>query len=529
MGVVVESEPPGVVVPVKSRVPGKRELLRQTLLTASSAVLVTLASPPFDWSWLGWIGLAPLWIALLDSSRQGGRVRVPFWLGFLHGFVHLLLLVPWFGAFSPAGYPVAAAYWGLISGALSALAVFVIRRLPPVWHPPVLGAAWVLIEWGRAQGTLAFPFGMLASTQHDHLPVLQMLDLTGAYGLTFLMALISAALAGGVIGQSRAALGWAIAGIVLAGAMSLRGVMILGSPAPSSESVSVAVVQSSESHRVSGAAVECVSPAWEYDERTRQVLREQTDLVLWPESARTDDVVHSDATRAGFHRLLNASGAHLLTGSFVRDEASDQTTNSGVMFSPGGEVLGSYAKVLIVPFGEYLPLRPLLRWTEALGMPSTDLKAGKEFRPLPWARGRVGVSICFESAFGNVSRAHVRQGANLLAILTSDGWQGRESAGLQHAAFTPLRAIENRRSVARAAATGVSELVDPYGRIMQLIPIHTKGSARAVLPLRSDLTLSTRLGDWPVLLSALILGAALIARRRMPRSSGSDDTPAGRS
>jgi apolipoprotein N-acyltransferase len=175
-------------------------------------------------------------------------------------------------------------------------------------------------------------------------------------------------------------------------------------------------------------------------------------------------------------------------------------------------VLGQYAKVLIVPFGEYLPLRPLLRWTERLGMPSEDLQAGKEWTPLTWERGRVGVSICFESAFGPVSREHVARGANLLAVLTSDGWAGRRAAGLQHASFAPLRAVENRRTVARAAATGVSQLIDPYGRPHRVLPMFTKGVAVADLPLRTDLTLYTRLGDWPVCLAWLLLVGAPVLR-----------------
>jgi apolipoprotein N-acyltransferase len=191
------------------------------------------------------------------------------------------------------------------------------------------------------------------------------------------------------------------------------------------------------------------------------------------------------------------------------------------MLSPQGRVLGQYAKVLIVPFGEYLPLRPLLRWTERLGMPSEDLLAGKQWTPLSWTRGRVGVSICFESAFGAVSRAHVRQGANLLAVLTSDGWAGRKAAGLQHASFAPLRAVETRRSVARAAATGVSQLIDPYGRPHRALPMFTKGVAVVDLPLRSDLTPFVQLGDWPVGLSWLLLAGLPLARalagRRRPR------------
>jgi apolipoprotein N-acyltransferase len=181
------------------------------------------------------------------------------------------------------------------------------------------------------------------------------------------------------------------------------------------------------------------------------------------------------------------------------------TTNAAAMLSPHGQVLGQYAKVLIVPFGEYLPLRPLLHWTTNYGMPEEDLRGGERWAPVRWDRGAIGVSICFESAFGHVSRRYVNQGANLLAILTSDGWAGRTAAGLQHASFAPLRAVETRRGIARAAATGVSQLIDPYGRPLESIAMFERGIAVGELPLRSDVTLYARLGDWPVGLSALIL------------------------
>ncbi|MBM3460009.1 MAG: apolipoprotein N-acyltransferase, partial [Armatimonadetes bacterium] len=176
---------------------------------------------------------------------------------------------------------------------------------------------------------------------------------------------------------------------------------------------------------------------------------------------------------------------------------------------------GQYAKVLIVPFGEYLPLRPLLSWTERLGMPDRDLLPGRDWKPLSWPGGKVGVSICYESAFGPVSRRMVDQGAGLLAVLTSDGWVGRTSAGYQHAAFAPLRAVECRRAVARAAATGVSQLIDPHGRVIGALPMFEKGVLLGRLPLRADRTFYSYVGDWPVGLSwGVLLAAAYRSRRK---------------
>lgn len=531
------------------------------LATALSAWLLTLAAPPANQGWLGWIALIPFFWALLRTTlqplrRSGLEARGPalnaFFLAFLHGFLYLLFLVPWFGAFSPAGYPVAAAYWGLLSAGAMAATVVAIRRAPVALIPAILASGWTALEWLRAQGTLAFPWGTLAATQYQNLAILQMLDLCGAYGLSFLMALLAGAAATAVQGTGGSGkrealsleappgsgippnpqhptpntptdllgsvgLSWGLATLLVIGLLMLRSVWVMAGAKAPGEKVRVALVQASESRKTSGAAVECVSPLEEYEARTKTALQSGAELVVWPESACEGDAVNNPQVRRRLSDLLWGSRAHLLVGSFVEERQSRMTTNASVMLSPQGRILGQYAKVLIVPFGEYLPLRPLLSWTERLGMPAEDLRAGDKWAPVSWERGKVGVSICFESAFGFISRQHVNQGANLLAVLTSDGWAGRDTAGLQHAAFAPLRAVETRRSVARAAATGVSQLIDPYGRPIQELAMFKKGVVIGELPLRTDLTLYSRLGDWPVALAWLLLAGTLVRGLRPRR------------
>ncbi|MFN3651718.1 MAG: apolipoprotein N-acyltransferase [Armatimonadota bacterium] len=496
---------------------------------ALSALLLNLACPPYDLAWLAWPALVPLFLALLrfgapeEPGTRGARAaRMPFALGFTWGFVFLLLHVPWFAGFSPAGYPVAAAYWGVLGGLVCLAAVTIQRAAPLRWTPMVFASAWVLFEWLRAQGTLAFPWGTLSVTQYRALPLLQMLDLTGSYGLSFLMALTAAGAACAALYPGNAPVrklrvvgaGWAGVALLLVAGGVVRGNSILAQPTNTEGSARVAVIQASHSVKSSGVEVVTVSPPGEYAARTREAIRAGADLVVWPESASQEDGVNDPYVRQHLAGLVAGTETHLLAGSFIEDLPSGMLTNAAAMFAPTGEVTGQYAKVLIVPFGEYLPLRPLLSWTERLGMPPNDLRAGTGWNPVPWSGGAVGISICFESAFGYVSREMVNRGANLLAVLTSDGWAGRSAAGLQHAAFAPLRAVETRRSVARAAATGVSQLLDPHGRPLESIPMFTKGFAVAELPLRTDLTLYARLGDWPVLLAAACLALLAISARR---------------
>jgi apolipoprotein N-acyltransferase len=302
-------------------------------------------------------------------------------------------------------------------------------------------------------------------------------------------------------------------------AAAVRGAWLLSQPQPTAPKARVAVVQASESRRSEGVEVVCISRLEDYLGWTRRAIREGAELVVWPESAAEDDVVHDPRARARVEELLGGTKAYLLAGSFVLHSPSGLLENAAVMFPPGGAEVSQYAKVLIVPFGEYIPLRPLFGWMEQMGVLPEDRHAGSRWDPLPWARGTVGVSICFESAFGYVSRGLANRGASLLTFLTSDGWVGRTAVAYQHAAFAPLRAVENRRAIARAAATGVSQLLDPYGRPIRSVPLFEKGTAIAELPLRTDRTLYSWLGDWPVGLSWAILALAAAFTRARKRLS----------
>ncbi len=497
-------------------------------LVAGSAGLLALATPPADLGWLGWLVPLPLFFFFAgELGRPAGefRLRRVFGGGWLWGCLCLLFLATWFAAFAPPGYLAAGVYRGVLSGAVFAGSTALCRRVRSAWWPPVLASGWVLVEWLYAQGALAFPWGTLAATQHRAPLVLQMLDLCGAYGLSFLMALTAAALALLLVGWRRSSETHRAGKLWLAGTAALlvlllgRAALILAAPGGGSETVRLALVQASHSEATTVASVECVSNFEDYAQWTRTALAEKPELILWPEAACKDDAAREAWTQVRLRDLTRGTGTHLLVGSFVVDPDSGQDTNAAVMLSPEGAVLGQYAKVRIVPFGEYLPARPLLGWTVAMGMPATDLAPGRSWTPVPWPRGRVGVSICFESAFGDISRRLVLGGANMLAILTSDGWVGREAAGLQHAAFAPLRAVETRRGVARAAATGISELIDPYGRPIRTLAMFRQGVVTGELPLRTDITPYVRLGDWPVTLAALILAAAALAGTRRRYSS----------
>lgn len=506
--------------------------LRVILPGIAAAGLLAIATEPFALSLAAWIAPLPLfWVLAQPKVRR----REAFATGFAYGFTALLTIATWFSAFTWIGYLCAAVYWGLMAGLVFALAITSAKGFPALARPLTLPAGWVVIEWLRTQGMLNFPWGSLSATQSKALPVLQVLDLVGAFGLSFLMALPSAGLAywfarrrtgqtsptgrtepsgdGATPGKL-----WFAVGLALIAAAWVRGEWLLRQTPPQTPTVRAGAVQASRSYKADGVEVVCLSDFNDYMAGTADAIQRGAEIVMWPESTCTDDAIHSTGVRERLQSLARQSKTHLLVGSFIEDRKSGKTTNGSAFYDDQGDLIGQYGKVLIVPFGEYLPLRPLLSWTPAKDLLSEDLAPGDGFNAVAWAKGKIGVSICYESAFGFISRRYVQQGANLLTVLTSDGWADRNSAGLQHAQFAPLRAVECRRSIVRAAATGRSEMIDPYGRALQSQAMFTQGVLVQDLPLRTDRTVYSYLGDWPIAMSWLILIWGLLAVLRRGRS-----------
>jgi apolipoprotein N-acyltransferase len=501
-------------------------------LALLSGLLLPLCFPAFDLGWLVWLALVPLFLALLGSpapalSRDGSpglqrpTLRQGTGLGFVAGAVFLGGHLYWVWIFGWYAWLALTLYQALWIALFGALAVVLLRRVPPGLEPPVMAAAWTVVEWARSLGLLGLTWGDLAVSQHRTLPVLQMLDWTGPWGLTFLIALVNASVAGAVSGQQSAVsrgAGWRwLAGaLVVVGLLTARGAWLLAAPAEGGggrsnpghqpETLPVAVVQGNIDQDVLWDA-EFVRRALSAHARlTLAAARHGARLVVWSETSLPGELRHDPVLRAAVSGLARAAKAELIVGS--NDHIGRRAYNRAFLVDRQGWLRGGYAKRQLVPYGECVPLRPWLPFLEKLHVTAFDLTPGEGFYPL---RGehRLGCVICFESAFPHISRAMAGKGAEILVEVTDDTWFGRTAAAAQHAAMAPLRAVETRRSLARATATGISTLVDDHGRVRRQLGLFQEGYLLARLPLRREITPYVRLGDWPVLLSLLICAATL--------------------
>ena len=502
----------------------------------ASGILLALSFPKFGHGAVGFIALVPLFVAL--SGWNGRRGHYPgvtprrgFGLGLIAGFVHFAATVYWTGAtvqtFGGLPWPVAVFVTGLLAlymatfiGGVGAITALFIRRfgLPAVLLAP---PAWVALEYVRGHLFGGFPWIPLGNTMITLLPVVQLASLLGVYGLSLFVAFVNAGFAVVALASGRTRMIAAVATFAMIAAVSVWGGqrMAANSLVLNGTPIRVGLIQANI------AQVDKWNPSREgmiverYLQLTRQAVEAGADFLLWPESAvpfEFDEDPKAEVIRA----LVRASGKPLLLGSDELEAgAGGHSYNSAFMLDPAGSTAAVYRKIHLVPFGEYVPFQQVLFFVGPLVEAVSAFSAGSQVTMLPVNGHMASTAICYEVTYPELMREAVRNGSELLTTITNDAWYGESSAAYQHFEMASMRAVEQGRYLVRSANTGISGIVDPYGRVL----IRTKlfetaavvGEARFV----QDKTLYARIGDLVAFVSAaltaLVLVAALLFRRRV--------------
>ena len=380
-------------------------------------------------------------------------------------------------------------------------------------------AVWVATEFARGTLFTGFPWVLLGYSQVEVLPVAQAASIVGVYGLSFLVALVSAAatFALGPRPHRFVPLGVALgllAVIAVWGAGRVRTAPLtrLG------EEVRVGVVQGNVPQEQKWDGMHRQQIFERYLALTKAAAAEGARLVVWPESATPFMYLEDANGRAALQATVRESGASLLFGSDqIERDASPRFFNSAFLVASDGQTLGVYRKTHLVPFGEYVPLRTLLFFAAPLVEAVGDFSAGESVAPLSLGAARVGVAICYEIVFPSLVRESVELGSTLLTTLTNDAWYGWSSAPFQHFAQARMRAIENGRYLIRAANTGISAIVDPYGRAVTRSALFETRLLVAPVRLLSERTIYARIGDVVAYASVAITGLAYALARRAPQ------------
>jgi apolipoprotein N-acyltransferase len=491
-------------------------------LVAGGAVLLLFAYPPFHLIIPSFVALVPavLLIADAEADRRPLRRRLVqgFWFGFLANGLILYWMVVALWHFTPAiaaGYLATVIVLALYTAGVFALAGWT-TRATGVSVLIALPVFWTAMDWliGH-QGDIRFPWLGLGTSLTGYPVLVQIAEVVGARGVTFLLVLANAALALAWLERRdpRRAwfnMGWVVTGVLLSGAFGLWR----QSSIPLRTLGTVAVIQPNIGFDEkwadqSGELIFAKTLA----QADSMIQAGRPDLVVWPEAAVPGYLRQRSEWAERIAALSRAARASQLVGAldFAPNPASDgyRIYNSAFLFDSLGrwDVHPVYHKQYLVPITEKVPFVPS-KWFDlpffgsfAEGGPGPVYEAGI---------GRFGVIICYESIFENLSRDYRRRGADFLVNITNDAWFGRTAATYQHAAHLVMRAIENRVGIARAANTGISEFVDPLGRQSARTGLYVEAAASRPLVTAGVLTLYTRLGDW-VGLTALLGGAVLSA------------------
>ncbi len=544
------------------------------VLTLLSAFLMTIALPSFvsldGFPFLGWIALVPLLVAV-RSARFGHGV---FYI-IVFGVLSTLLTNYWLATFSLVSLQITGGIFFVyfLFFAPISLAMY---RLAGRGRVPVFPLAFSLVVYLRSSGFLGFPWALPGHTQYSVIPLIQIAEVTGVWGISFVVLLGNAALAeligsivdaparsfqfrhriekerGPSLRHSLAALAGTAATV---GAVLLLGTILLavnsGTDVPE-RTVRVAQIQQNNDPRRT-----------DY-ERTFDTLQRLTDgalqadpdIIFWSETAFVPNIRRwgQDRSVRRFNRLVNEFlsyqdelGRWLLTGNDdyerVMDEDGAETErlnyNAAVLFDDQGRRRETYRKIRLVPFTEHFPYRDAFPWVYNLLLEYDVMfwTEGSEMTVFEHPLMRFSTPICYEDVFPDYVRRFVLAGAEVLANISNDYWSLAEVQAKQHFVAGMFRAVENRRPVIRTTSSGLTGYVDEMGRIKATAPYFEEVAIVTDVVIRENQprTFYTRAGDFFPFVSAgglvlMLLGAVVkgISSRRSHKSGASAASPANR-
>lgn len=478
-------------------------------LALLSGLLLALAFPKFEVAGLAWI--APgLMLASAAGLRRGGVFRIGFIAGLIYHMVALywILLIPmglpWKGIVV-LGWILLSAYCALYQGAWVWLVWRIfpdrgtessdgilgsLRMIGSVSSPARIvwglfgGVAWVALEMIQARFITGFPWGLLGVSQYQMLPLIQVVSITGIYGISFLLVWVSMGLlcAGAILlsepARRRTWVADLFLPVVLIALLFAMGMhRILHTPAVPGE-IRAALIQPSIPQTMIWDPNEQQTRFQQVLELSRKALAEQpkADLLVWPEAAVPGVFLWDTNTAGGktvFEWITEFAREHQIWLVMGADDAEPfpdgrvNYYNSSFLVSPQGEVLSKYRKRRLVIFGEYVPFSRWIPFLSKMVQSEGEFTPGKEpvaFR-MPSLKIVTSVLICFEDIFPHLVREYAQPDTDFLLNLTNNGWFGESASQWQHAASAMFRAVENNLPLVRCANNGLTCWVDRNGRM----------------------------------------------------------------
>ncbi|MGZ4130759.1 MAG: apolipoprotein N-acyltransferase, partial [Actinomycetota bacterium] len=484
-------------------------------VAAVSGLALSLSLPPAGLGWMAF--LAP--IPFLWTLRGAGIARRAA-LGAVFGFAYFGAVLYWLLLFGLMGWTALSLVSAGFVAAFAVLAPVVTRPGRPVLSAIGLAALWTVLEWVRGAWPLGgFGWGQLGSTQTNEAFLLRLAPITGVWGMSFVVLAAAALLLGALDrfpDSRRGAASLALIGVAIVLLPALIPVVrATGRPVRIAE-LQVDVRRAGSAN----AAAEDRSVALMNAAEHRRLAGDPPDLAVWGEGALDPQAFSDPATMTAVRSAIGTVGVPTLAGAVTESPTGVQRTET-VLFDGSGRIVDRYAKVHLVPFGEYVPWRDELSWISALRQIPVDRIPGHTIRAVS-VNGLppFGTPICYENSFPSIERSFVRAGARFLVLTINNASYEETAASRQHLVMSQLRAAETGRWIVHAAVSGVSAFIEPSGRVVAQTQLFRDEILRRTIRASDAMTPYVRLGDWvPALSFVVVLGFALvprIRRRRLP-------------
>jgi len=482
-----------------------------------SAAFLILCYPRFNLVWLAPVALTPLLLAVLRERRPWRR----FWLGWTTGAVYWCGVCYWvqivLAVHGDMGKGLAWAMFALFCvakalhmGVFAVLAGILMRRW---WAVPAVAAWWVTVE--VTHGPLGFAWLTLGNAGVDMGIPMRLAPYTGVYGLSFVFAMMAAALALAIVRRPRRELLWLTPLLLLP--------LLPAMPAPEPGREAALLVQSNISETQEWTPEILVQTVREQAALTlRGALQpgvRRPSILVWPEVPAPYYYEEDTGFREYVDNLARTAQAHLLLGT-VAHTPKGAPLNSAELISPSGNAVTRYDKVNLVPFGEFVPW-PFGYLAGKVSSEAGDFVAGRHVVVSPVGNHRIGVFICYESVFPGFVRKFAAGGAEALFNISNDGWFGQSAARRQHLEIVRMRAAENRRWILRSTNDGITAVIDPAGRVRGSIPSNTRAAYYAGFSYISSQTVYTRFGDWFAAVCLLIATLCAVSSA-LPGAKGAE-------
>ncbi|MCC7344285.1 MAG: apolipoprotein N-acyltransferase [Deltaproteobacteria bacterium] len=513
------------------------------LLAALSGVIAAFTYPTVfagrmmpELGWMAFFGWVPLFLAI-----RSARPRAAFARSFFAGLFHYGIAMYWlytamnsFGGLSPVVSVLAllllvavlSAYFGIIFW----ISQWLCRKnaWAMLWVRPFV---WVGIEYLRGHVPAGgFPWSQIGYSQGGFLHFIQSADLFGVYGVTWLLVFCNEALAEIVVRwrrgeRPRALKTAAIAAVLVLANLAYGRYRLDGDTAVPTRTLQVGVVQGNIPQEEKWQRSAAARSLETFQGGALALEQRGAALILWPEASMPYELAY-DAPEVAYD--LGTQRADILFGTISRSAQSPEPRrdrpyhNTAILADAAGRILGHYHKRHLVPFGEYVPWKDYLFFARKMTAQVGEMMPGSDYYPLKYQDSLLGVLICYEDIFPEISRIMAEKGANVLINITNDAWYGRSSAAYQHQVFSQFRAVETRRALIRATNTGLTSQIDRQGRVLWQGGLFTREDFVASLPFYEDLSPYVRAGDWlPRGSLALLLGLGVYSCLRKPARSSS--------